>query len=284
MKTLIIGSEKLTYQALCDLYEVKTVEKNGQTWAYRESGEGPAIVLLHGISSGSASWINQLEALEKSYRVIAWDALGYGQSSVFATDKPNAADYADALHQLCEMLDVKNPLIIGHSLGCMAAAAYYSKYEQSSRGLILVDPAQGYANFDEANKEEVYQKRPQLLARLGYKEMAKQRGLKLFSQHTAENIWLVEYVMSQLTQHGFTHASYLLAYDSIEHYLNTSMKNVFFIYGEQDGITLPADIKRLASTYQFIHVYGIDHAGHISYLDQPSVFNNLLKDIEMLIN
>ena len=47
--------------------------------SYREAGTGPALVCLHGIGAASAGWILQLESL-KSYRLIAWDAPGYGES------------------------------------------------------------------------------------------------------------------------------------------------------------------------------------------------------------
>ncbi|EPL8632749.1 alpha/beta fold hydrolase, partial [Acinetobacter baumannii] len=44
-------------------FPVKTVNVQGQQQAYREAGQGEYLVLLHGISSGSASWVNQLEVL-----------------------------------------------------------------------------------------------------------------------------------------------------------------------------------------------------------------------------
>ena len=41
--------------------------------SYRETGSGRALVMLHGIGSGSASWLNQLESIQ-GFRLIAWDA------------------------------------------------------------------------------------------------------------------------------------------------------------------------------------------------------------------
>ena len=57
----------------------KFAPKTSRGIAYRETGAGPALVLLHGIGSGSAGWLFQLETL-KGYRLIAWDAPGYGES------------------------------------------------------------------------------------------------------------------------------------------------------------------------------------------------------------
>jgi len=53
--------------------------KTSKGISYRENGAGQALVFLHGIGSQSVSWLNQLETL-KGYRLIAWDAPGYGGS------------------------------------------------------------------------------------------------------------------------------------------------------------------------------------------------------------
>ncbi|WP_375088666.1 alpha/beta fold hydrolase [Peribacillus sp. RS7] len=48
---------------------------------YLESGEGKALVILHGWGNNSQSWRQQLGQLDDEFRVIAWDAPGYGESS-----------------------------------------------------------------------------------------------------------------------------------------------------------------------------------------------------------
>ena len=61
---------------------VQTVKMpDGAIQAYRDSqGCGETIVLLHGISSGAASWQQQFASLGQNHRLIAWDAPGYGLS------------------------------------------------------------------------------------------------------------------------------------------------------------------------------------------------------------
>ena len=87
---------------------------------WQESGTGPALVLLHGISSGSASWHKQLNdpRLQRCCRILAWDAPGYGGSAPLAAEKPTAACYAGAL---ARMLDAgEDPLYLGRRLVRMA--------------------------------------------------------------------------------------------------------------------------------------------------------------------
>lgn len=54
---------------------------NGLSVAYERTGNGPALILLHGFTHDSRVWRPQLESLSAQFTVIAWDAPGAGQSS-----------------------------------------------------------------------------------------------------------------------------------------------------------------------------------------------------------
>lgn len=111
------------------------------------------MVLLHGISSGSASWIKQLNdsGLTDGHRLLAWDAPGYGGSLPLADPQADAAGYAAALAALIDELQLAQPLIVGHSLGALIGSAYAAGYPDGLCGLVLADPAQGYATAPEEN-------------------------------------------------------------------------------------------------------------------------------------
>src|SRR2546428_11681497 len=72
------------------------IEVEGLRIAYRRTGEGPPLVLLHGGLSDSREWRRQLEELSDEFDVVAWDAPGCGDSS----DPPEGFGlhgYADCL-------------------------------------------------------------------------------------------------------------------------------------------------------------------------------------------
>jgi pimeloyl-ACP methyl ester carboxylesterase len=117
--------------------------------SYRETGAGQALVLLHGIGSSSASWLNQLETL-RGYRLIAWDAPGYGNSDYLKNETPLPADYADALHAFLDRLLLKDVVIVGNSLGCLMAGAYAAAHPERVRSMILFSPATGHAGDEQA--------------------------------------------------------------------------------------------------------------------------------------
>ena len=127
------------------------------------------MVLLHGISSGSASWIKQLNdsGLTDGHRLLAWDAPGYGGSLPLADPQADAAGYAAALAALIDELQLAQPLIVGHSLGALIGSAYAAGYPDGLCGLVLADPAQGYATAPEEKRRQVYGQRQQMIETLG---------------------------------------------------------------------------------------------------------------------
>ncbi|MGI8793373.1 MAG: alpha/beta fold hydrolase [Acidimicrobiales bacterium] len=85
-----------------------------------ESGSGPPIVFLHGVTHCSDVWSWQFEDLRSRHRLIALDHRGHGQSAAGSdpwTIARLAKDVAEALHGL----DVDHALIVGHSLGGIVA-------------------------------------------------------------------------------------------------------------------------------------------------------------------
>lgn len=256
--------------------ELKTVQFNGVTQSYREAGKGKTIILLHGISSGSASWIKQFEDLADHFHLIAWDAPGYGLSDALDTMQPNAADYAHRIKGLFEALHLEQAIVVGHSLGALQAAAFNALYPDCVEALVLANVAQGYKGFDEQKQKDVFEKRPKMLQTLGATGMAQSRGPHLVAHATAPVMGLIELVMQSISLKGFTQASYLLAYDAIQSYLTHKQKNTHVVMGMSDGITPAKDIQALAESYELNQCYQIENAGHLSYLDQAELFNQIL--------
>ncbi|WP_254050377.1 alpha/beta fold hydrolase [Klebsiella pneumoniae] len=143
---------------------------------FREQGSGIPLTLLHGISSGAASWHKQMAL--PGYRVLAWDMPGYGESPMLAAAPANAGDYADALARMLDRAGVEQTILVGHSLGALVAAAFAAKYPQRVLYLVLADVAQGYGQAEAAQREKVWQGRQQQIA-LGGEAMAQGRAAKL---------------------------------------------------------------------------------------------------------
>lgn len=87
---------------------------------YLRAGAGPAVVLIHGVGMHAQIWAPQIAALAQHHDVIALDMLGHGQS-MLPPDPPALADYADAVVELLDTLDIPQAAVIGHSMGALVA-------------------------------------------------------------------------------------------------------------------------------------------------------------------
>lgn len=112
------------------------VETHIGTVAYRRSGAGPPLVLLHGGLSDGRSWTPQLESLAHEFDVVAWDAPGCGGSADPAADL-GLADYADAVAALVRALGVGPVHLAGHSFGAGLAVDVYGRHRPLVRSLVL---------------------------------------------------------------------------------------------------------------------------------------------------
>lgn len=246
----------------------------------RNDGLGDeTIVLLHGISSGSDSWLKQMDALVTNASVFAWNAPGYGNSEQIEQDMPTALDYSQRLLALLESKNIDRIHLVGHSLGALIAAGFASKYPAKVNKLILVNPAQGYGEFEQAKQDEVAKMRPKLLQALGGAEMARLRCGALLFDASDDKVALLEKIMEDITIEGFGKSSRLLAHDSIHHYLAKIDKPIDLIYGTEDGITTPKIMFEIAARHKNISLHAIEAASHLSYLDQPERFNQVLLSI-----
>jgi pimeloyl-ACP methyl ester carboxylesterase len=110
---------------------------HGYRRAYRMAGDGPPLLLLHGISDDSSSWLPVMGALAEEHTVIAPDLLGHGQS-----DKPRAdysvAAFSNGMRDLLDVLDVERVTVVGHSLGGGVAAQLAYQYPERVERLVLV--------------------------------------------------------------------------------------------------------------------------------------------------
>jgi (E)-2-((N-methylformamido)methylene)succinate hydrolase len=91
--------------------------------AYRDTGRGAPVVLIHGVGLQSAAWAPQIKALSGGYRVIALDMPGHGGSDTLA-EKAELPDFVAWLYATLTALDLGPVSLAGHSMGALIAAGY----------------------------------------------------------------------------------------------------------------------------------------------------------------
>jgi pimeloyl-ACP methyl ester carboxylesterase len=106
------------------------IEVDGVRLHYVERGEGPPLVLLHGLGSMIDDFVlsGLVSRAAEQFRVIAIDRPGYGRSSRPRDRLWHPAAQAELIHRALRRLDVYCPTLFGHSYGATVALAYAAAY------------------------------------------------------------------------------------------------------------------------------------------------------------
>jgi pimeloyl-ACP methyl ester carboxylesterase len=119
-------------------FAVRHIELHGHDVTYRMAGEGPAVVLVHGLAGSSTTWRYVMPVLaENGYTVIAPDLLGHGESAKPRGDYSLGA-YASGIRDLMVALDVEKASFVGHSLGGGVAMQLAYQFPERCERLALV--------------------------------------------------------------------------------------------------------------------------------------------------
>jgi 3-oxoadipate enol-lactonase len=247
--------------------------------AYERSGKGPLVVFLHGIGGNRTSWRCQCQALSGQFTTVAWDARGYGQSDDY--EGPLDFGYfAEDLNRLLDSLGVETAHLAGLSMGARILMDFAPRYSDRIATLTLCDCFSGFeATLSPEKQEEFIRLRQKpLLEGKSFADLAPALITSLVGPNCSAEA------------RQALHDSILALH--VDSYLKTIAASVGFdrsndiaaiqvpvqlIYGEHDRLTPPSIGEDLLAHLTDARLDIIPDAGHLSNLEQPDRFNNILK-------
>lgn len=270
-------------QQRLDALPRKTLRVAERQFDYIDAGQGPVVMLLHGIGSGAASWVCQFEALAEDYRMIAWNAPGYGATTALNQSKPDAGDYAGALKTLCDALEIDAMHLVGQSLGAIIAARFSRLYPQQINSLTLLNPARGHGQSDAETRAKMCDTRLQNMAELGVEGNAEKRAPTQLSDNPgADALALVRWNLAQLNPDGYAQAVEFLANAHLPD--DASYQGpVQVISGGADRIVPTVNAQEIAHFYPQHQFHIVPDVGHAAYVEGPKLINQLLREFFRLI-
>lgn len=127
--------------------ERELVEVDGGRLYCEAAGSGPPVVLIHGFALSTRMWGPQLPVLAERGRAIAYDARGFGRSSLPVDASPtHDAD----LEAVLAHFGVERPALIGASMGGMIASDYAARRPGATRALVLAGAFHGGVAWSDA--------------------------------------------------------------------------------------------------------------------------------------
>jgi pimeloyl-ACP methyl ester carboxylesterase len=249
------------------------VDVDGLSLAYREAGQGPPLVLLHGFLCDSRCWRQQLAGLSDAFRVIAWDAPGAGQSS----DPPDSftiAGWSRSLAGLLDALAIDRASLVGLSWGGLVAQDFYARHAARVARLVLTGT---YAGWKGSLPEEVCRARlarceadaslpPDVFTPRWVPEMFTDRASGDLRDELAG-------IVAGFHPAGFRLMARSLADTDTRAILSTIAVPTLVLWGDDDRRSPLAIAERLRDAIPRAELAVIASAGHICNMEQPDVFN-----------
>lgn len=253
--------------------------------AVEHAGEGPLVVLMHGIGGNRANWRDQIEALAERFHVAAWDARGYGDSDDYEGPLDFAAFSADLVRVLDHFAAAAAHLV-GLSMGGIIAQHFYRHHPARVRSLVLADTRN---RIERHNSDEfLRQREAPLVAGLTPKDIAPKLARALAGPNaSAEAISRLQASIAALRKDSYLKV--LRATTKIlEHpdfrgrstFLDLGSVNVptLVICGTEDSVTPPELSRAIAEGVKGARIAWIEGAGHLSNLENPPQFNRVLRE------
>ncbi len=240
------------------------MKANGiQLHVIRTHGEKPVMVLAHGgFSHGLKCWSELANVFQNQYDVIMYDARGHGDTQRTGK-KYTLQDHANDLSGLIQTLQLKKPIMIGHSMGSYTTMMTAAKYPNLPKAVVLIDPLLRMVPSKE-DQEGIRE----------FKKMAgsvKKDYQTLFAQK------------SELVNHLDIHA--LPVIDDISRLRLEDFENYFqkitcpiFIICADSSIEKKEKEKRFVKKFSHIEMIHIPGAGHVVHRDCPEETTKVILD------
>src|SRR5215831_18491590 len=123
----------------CEKPQEQFVTVNGKRVHYLESGAGPTVVLIHGNAGNVDDFTYRaIRVLCTDYKVVAVDRPGHGKSDRLREKPEQLESQAGLLHDTLASLNIKRPILVGHSWGASLALAYALHYQDDIGSMVLL--------------------------------------------------------------------------------------------------------------------------------------------------
>lgn len=255
----------------------KETAYKGKKISYKVSGEGPAVVLLHGFGEDGNIWKEQVTFLEKEFTVIVPHLPGSGNSDL--VEDMSMEGLAVSVYAILQSESIKECAMIGHSMGGYITLAFAEKFPSILNSLGLFHST-AYADTEE--KQTVRRKAISFINEHGAYEFLKTTIPNLYSDGTKEeNPLLIEKHVEDVSY--FSAEALIAYYEAMinrpdrTHVLKQNKIPILFVLGRGDN-TVPIEQGLQQSHLPDIsYVHILEQSGHMGMREEPEKSNSILQ-------
>ena len=157
----------------------------------------PPLVFVHGFLCSHEDWRHQIEFFCASREVVACDLRAHGETPGLPQEC-SIEHYGGDVMALVNNLELDNPILVGHSMGCRVVLEANRIAPECVRGLVLVDGSRSGSGDPEAAERAARES----IARTGYKAWAESLFRQMFFESTPATERLVQRAVRQSAEIG----------------------------------------------------------------------------------
>jgi pimeloyl-ACP methyl ester carboxylesterase len=254
--------------------------------AYRDEGDGPAVVLLHGQPGAAANWAPVVERLRSRARVISMDRPGYGESGGRAR---GIAENAHIVLALLDALRIERAVLAGHSWGGGVALSAALKAPGRVGGLVLVASIGPRASVGRLDRVLVAPVLGPALTLAGFLALRRLLPLPVVRNRLVRELGTlprssVDELVRQVRRRDWRafvveQRALVREIDSLATRLREVGAPAVVLSGELDFVVAPEVGRDLASTLPRADYRVVDQAGHVMQAEAPQAVADAILEL-----
>lgn len=243
-------------------YEIK----HENDFQYIEEGNGPVLLLLHGLFGALSNWMDVVEHFSEKYRIVI-PLMPIYTLPILNT---NVKALAEFVHDFITFKQYKSITLIGNSLGGHVTLVYVKKYPENIKSMVLTGSSGLYENAMGGTfpKREDY-------------NYIKQKVEYTFYDPKTATKELVDECFVIVNDKGKLIRILSLAKSAIRHNMSDDLRNMTLptclIWGKNDTVTPPEVAEEFKRLLPNADLFWIDKCGHAPMMEQPAEFNTILE-------
>lgn len=253
---------------------------------FRKFGEGPALIILHGLYGSSDNWMSVGKALSENFEVYLIDQRNHGRS-------PHSAQHNYHLlkEDLLEFMDkhsIEKAIIIGHSMGGKTAMFFAVDYPERVNSLIVVDISPtSYKNTD-STQLLTHSTIIKSMYSVDFNTVKTRKDIDKILAKSIPVKRVRQFLLKNVRRNKNNQFDWSLNIEAISNELENIMDGlnansfengkeitgfpVLFIKGEKSDYIQPSDEKEITKIFPFAEIEIIPDAGHWLHAEQPELF------------
>jgi pimeloyl-ACP methyl ester carboxylesterase len=235
---------------------------------YAEAGEGPAIIVLHGLMGALSNFEATFNHFSKNGYQVLIPELPLYSLPLLKTNVKNLASY---LKEFMDYKGLDNSVILGNSLGGHIGLYFTKHYQERVKALVLV----GSSGLYEKAMGDSFPKR-------GDYAYIEQKARDVFYDPAIATKELVDDVYEIVNDRNSVIRTLAIAKSAIRHNMASDLPAMkqpsCIIWGRQDAVTPPEVAEGFHKLLPDSDLFWIDKCGHAAMMEKPEEFNKILED------